>query len=417
MDKRTKRYILLIVVLLIGVIIIEMNRKEPVDWSPTFINTDKNPFGTYILFDLLPEVFPGQDIRVSRRPIYNQLNYIDDYDSYKKKNEDNKNTSYIFINQNFGISSYYGYGSLENFGTDELDIETLFGFVEDGNNVFIAAEDMNALLLDSLGIEIENAWASADTTYLFKNIARNKEYSFTGVRGGKHYFVTDSCKFEVTTLAEGKSDRNPVFINVKFGAGNFYLNSIPAAFSNIELLNLKKYDFAFTCLSYLPKNNNIIWDEYQKQGRVGEYSTFRVIWNHPALLYAYYIILAGGLLFMIFRSKRMQRIIPVIKPPANTSLEFLDTVSNLYYQKQAYESIVVKRHAYFLDMVRTKYYLSTETIDSDFIETLSLKSGVNKDVIEHIFALYDKMRNTYDISNSMLISYNDKLEEFYRNMK
>jgi len=415
MDKKTKKYILFITILVIGLVIVEMNRKKPVDWTPTFINTDKNPFGTYIAFDLLKDVFPNQNIKVTRKPVYNELNYVDSDTHNRKSGGKTINTCYIFINQAFGISSQYG--MKESFGIDKLDMEHLFKFVDKGNNVLISAENISPLLLDTLGIEIETNWSTSDTIYNFTKLNKKKDYAFSGLRGAQSYFVTDSCKFRIKTLAESKNEHVPVFLQIDYGDGHIYLNSLPSAFSNIELLKSDKYEFAFTCLSYIPKTNEILWDEYQKQGRVGEYSTFRVIWNHPSLLYAYYIILAGGLLFMIFRSKRTQRIIPVINPPANTSLEFLNTISNLYYQKQAYESIVRKRHSYFLDTVRSKYYLRTETINDDFVKNLNLKSGVDINIIEQIFALHNQIENAYDVSNSLLLRYNNKLEEFYRNMK
>ncbi|GAB6012382.1 DUF4350 domain-containing protein [Viscerimonas tarda] len=432
-DKKLTIYILIISVLFIGLILVEANKKNPVDWTPTFINTDKNPYGTYIVFDLLKDVFPGKEITVSRLPVYNELRYVDEDEvkiedyyadeseyvetqlEYEQEDTDKTYHSYLFINQGFGtVPISWEEGVAHTQSVDKLDIKNLLAFVEEGNNAFISAESMSPFLLDTLGLKITVEWASSDTTFIFSKL-KSKEYTFTSVRGALHYFEkTDSAKVSLQTLAESKKNHQPVFVEIKHGKGFLYLNTLPVAFSNVELLKPDKYRFAFTCLSYLPKTNNIIWDEYQKQGRIGEYSVFRVIWIHPAMLWGYYIILAGGLLFILFRSKRTQRIIPVIEPPKNTSLEFLDTLSNLYYQKQAYESIVEKRHNYFLDLVRTRYYLRTETIDDEFIKTLSLKSGVEAELVESIFALKKEISEAHDISNGLLLTYNEKLEEFYK---
>lgn len=431
-DKKLIKYYVIIAVLFIGLIIVEANKKNPVDWTPTFINTDKNPYGTYIIFDLLKDVFPNKNIHVSRLPIFNELEYVFDDEDYvyiedDGQEEENNDTgidivqeSYLFINKEFGVSSSLPIfdDRVGNFGVDKLDIRNLLAFVEYGNNVFISAENITPLLLDTLGLKMKTNWASADSIFVFNDL-NNKEYRFSSTTGAVYSLEkADSSKIQMAVLAESKREHKPVFVKIKRGKGYIYLHTIPVAFSNIELLNLKKYEFAFACLSHLPRENSIIWDEYQKQGRIGEYSTFRVIWNHPAMLWAYYIALATGLLFMLFRSKRMQRIIPVIEPPKNTSLEFLDTLSNLYYQKQAYESIVDKRHNYFLDLVRNRYYLNTETIDNEFMQNLSVKSGVEFDIIENIFELHkNAVRSHNSISNSLLLKYNEKLEEFYRKMK
>lgn len=419
-DKKIRKYMILIALLFLGLIFVEMNRKEPLNWEPTFINTDKNPYGTYICYDLLKDVFPESQIWESRYAITNELEYVDENEnSYYERSSQNplfENTSYVFINRNFDSNNGL-YGAPSASGIDKLDVKNLLKFVEEGNNAFIAAEKMSNILLDTLKLKIETEWSSPDSIYIFNDL-RAKEFAFRGVRRGQHYIVPkDSCALEMRTLVQSKNYGRAIFVKIRHGKGYIYLHSMPIAFSNIELLKLHKYDFAFACLSYLPKSNNIIWDEYLKQGRVGEYSSFRVIWNHPALLFVYFILLFGGIIFMLFRAKRTQRIIPVVEPPKNSSVEFLNTISNLYYKKQSYASIVEKRHNYFLEMVRSKYYLSTEKTDEEFFKNLSLKSGVNISIIEDVFASREYIKHQYNVSNSALLRYNSKLEEFYREMK
>lgn len=418
-DKKIRKYILFIIILLVGLVFIEMNKKEPVNWNPTFVNSDKNPYGTYICYDLLKDVFPQSDIYESRQPITNELYYINE-GGYEHDDKEPmfQNTSYIFIIQQLGARISY-FEQHESMDIDKLDVKNLLRFVENGNNVFIAAEKISPLLSDTLMIDIEQEWSGqSPTTYVFTDLNNKKEYTIEGVRGAKTYIEKkDSCKLYTRTLARSKDGEKDIFVKIQFGKGYIYLHSMPTAFSNVKLLKTDQYDFAFSCLSYLPKTDNIIWDEYLKQGRIGEYSSFRVIWNHPALLIGFYIVIFGLLLFVLFKSKRTQRIIPVVKPPRNTSLEFLETISNLYYQKQAYESIAEKRQNYFLDKVRKHYYLRTETIDDEFISTLSMKSGVTVEAIERIFRLYKDIQNDHYVTNTLLIKYNEALENFYRSMK
>ncbi len=432
-DKKLIAYIVVVIALFVVMIAVELNRKEAVDWSPTFINTGKNPYGTFILFDLLNIVFPDSQVNVSRFPAANELSYVPDDDYLAGEYVSgirrtgrpegittNSPGSYIFINSSFGAGQYYSFqgDNAGSFDVTKLDIDALLNFAGEGNNVFIAAERMTSLLLDSLDITIKTEWASSDTVFVFCNTNINKEYSMQSINGPLHYFhPKDTVNTGYSTIIESKTGKKPVFIQVKSGQGYFYLSTFPSAFSNINLLDTEKYDYAFRCLSYLPKNGNIIWDEYLKQGRIGETSVFRVVWNHPAMLWAYYILIASGLLFMIFRSKRMQRIIPVVEPPKNTSLEFLDTISNLYYQKHAYKSIVEKRHNYFLDVIRSRYYMNTETTDNEFYDTLSKKSGVEKFILKDIFSYYNEIIRSEDVSNNDLLGYNEKLEEFYHKMK
>jgi len=419
-DKKIRKYFIFIAMLLVLMVIVEMNKKTPVDWTPTFINTDKNPYGTYICYNLLTDVFPGSNIRETRYPITNELKYSEgkkETYSYHDNDSAQNQTSYIFISRNFGTNSeLHGYQP-SSPKVDKLDVENLLNFVQSGNNVFISAESMPSYLLDTLKLKIHKQWSSADSAYVFNDLTQ-KEFSLRGIQGSQHYMtVKDSSDIEMRVLAHSKKLNRIIFIKIKYGQGYIYLHSMPVAFSNVELLKLHKYDFAFACLSYLPKSDNIIWDEYLKQGRMGQYSSFRVVWDHPALLYAYYIALLGALLFILFRAKRTQRIIPVAEPPKNSSVEFMDTISNLYYKKQAYLSIVRKRHNYLLEIIRSHYFMQTENIDEAFKETLSMKSGVKKEVIDDIFGIYDSINPHYNITNSMLLKYNEKLEEFYKEMK
>lgn len=424
-DKVVKKYVALLAVLLVILVFLDLSKKEPVEWTPTYINAEKNPYGTYICYQMLPIIFPGSKIEESRVPITNRLKYFkDEYDAFETDDysisddaNNFKNTSYIFISQNFGQNYNKNYEQTTNSDISELDIRNLLKFVEKGNNAFISVQNISPLLSDTLKLRMQNEWDSKDTVYVFNDFP-DKQYAFSGTASRLNYFeIDDSCSLEMRILAKTKKEEYPVFLQIKHGDGFIYLSSMPVAFSNYVLLKPHEYEFAFTSLSYLPKNDKIIWDEYLKQGRIGEFSNFRVIWNHPALLFSYYIAIFGGLLFVFFRAKRTQRIIPVIKPLENTSVEFLNTLSNLYYQKQAYDSILEKRQAYFLEVVRSRFYMHTENIDDEFMTNLSLKSGVRIDIIKGLFGYYYEARNEYYMSNTTLLQYSKKLEEFYRRMK
>ena len=244
----------------------------------------------------------------------------------------------------------------------------------------------------------------------------DKKYPFKTVYGTTRFNV-DSCKHPVRVLTTTQTTNDTVFIDITYGKGHIFLHTVPTAFANINMINLEKYDFGFRCLSYLPQNSKIVWDEYQKQGAIGEGSDFKVMLSNPPLRIALYIILGGLLLFMIFRAKRTQRIIPVIKPPVNSSLEFLSTLSNLYYKKKDFHTIIEKRHAYFLDYIRKHYYMSTENIDNEFINILSAKSGGDKDKLSELFLIYKDVSTLAFMPNEAFLKYNSLLEEFYRSVK
>lgn len=451
-DKKIIILIVVIVLLLFGLSFAKSRAPKPVDWSPTFINTKTDPYGTYITYQLLSNIFEKKNIKATRIPVYNNLKknvdeyYLQDEESYTQnaaedytlteneyyQEEDlidddeysindidtviaeeydptawfhemenlSDTTSYIFINSHFTI--------------DKLSLEYLLEFVGLGNNVFISAETIDQQLLDTLNIKSDIQYFQTDTIYNMIDYP-SKKYRFGNVTG-QMKFNTDSCKYSLRPLAFNNK-KDTVFIDINYGKGHIYLHALPTAFANVNMLQTEKYDFGFRCLSYLPPNSKIIWDEYLKQGAINEGSEFRAMLNNPPLRIALYIILGGLILFMIFRAKRTQRVIPVINPPVNSSLEFLDTISNLYYKKSDFNTIVAKRQAYFLDFIRKNYYLSTEVIDDNFINVLSAKSMMDKEKLNELFSLYQNMATLAFIPSDMFLKYNSLLEEFYKNAK
>ncbi len=459
-DKKIIALIVVIVILVFGLAYAKSKSPRAVDWKPTFINTKTSPYGTYITYKLLDSIFYKENIRTTRVPIYNNLkkgldayfgkdetydsdsyesydygqqnddsdtDYIDetytmsdipdedysDADSLEYVEEDSDPTAWYHYMDNLPDTSSYLFINRE-FSLDKLDLEYLLDFAGLGNNVFISAEFFDSKLKDTLGIRSSKPYTYGDTIYTLSDYPANK-YRFQSLNGSTK-LNTDSCTHPVRVLALNNV-KDTVFIDISYGKGHIYLHTIPTAFANVNMLQTDKYDFGFRCLSYLPQNSKIVWDEYQKQGSIAEGSTFKVMLENPPLRTALYIILGGFLLFMIFRAKRTQRVIPVIQPPVNSSLEFLGTISNLYYKKKDLHTIVEKRHAYFLDFIRKNYYMSTENIDNDFTNVLSAKSGVDKDKLNELFLLFKDMTSLAYIPNETFLKYNHLLEEFYRNVK
>ena len=142
---------------------------------------------------------------------------------------------------------------------------------------------------------------------------------------------------------EDDGEKQPNFVKINFGENNgaFYIHTNPFAFTNYHLLDTKE-DYAATVLSFLPKQQ-VIWDNYYKSGRKIISSPLHYILTSPALKWAFYTSVFTLLLFVIFRGKRTQRIIPVVEPLENSTVEFTQTIGELYYQSGDYTNIISKK--------------------------------------------------------------------------
>ena len=187
-------------------------------------------------------------------------------------------------------------------------------------------------------------------------------------------------------IAYNKARDYPICISLQYGKGSFIIHSTPAAFSNYNMFNKGGKYHAEVVLSHLPKGN-IYWHHdfgkyspyrgvpqptYSEQGSSKEVnypksSPLQYIMKVPSLFGALVLLILGALLYMIFQSKRRQRIIPVIESNENSSVEFIQTVSTLYFQQKRHDKLIKHKELIFLSFLRQHYHVSSPKITPDFI--------------------------------------------------
>lgn len=380
-------YAVLLLLLAICYIIVEWYRPAPVDWSRTYINTDKIPYGTYALFQLLDESFPGNAIETVRIPAYNLFD-----DSTVSGN-------YLFIGP--------------RFQTDEYDLNALLTFVSDGNTAFIAAETYGQPFLDSLDIETDISVVSSDSLVRFVSPQLGDE-RYPHRPMSPYTWFSGGDSLSTVKIAEDLSGKAN-FIRVTHGSGHFYLHTQPALFSNYNILQNRGHEYAFRALSYLPQKP-IWWDEYYKQGRIGSKSIFGVIGRYDTLRWGWYLLLGGVLFFVVFQGKRRQRIIPRMDPLKNKSLEFAGVVSSLYYHQGDFRDIARKKSWFFQEYLRSHYQESAEDplSDPEFLSRFSARTGLDKTTLEELFRAVAYVKAADFISEEELHDLNRRIEDFYK---
>ena len=207
------------------------------------------------------------------------------------------------------------------------------------------------------------------------------------------------------------------FIRLPYGRGQVFLNLNPWAFTNRWVLDSVCGDYYYKALSWLPdKGRTVIWDAYHTLGRQEAQTPLRVILQYPALKWALYLLLAGALCYVLFRARREQRPIPVIHPPENKMLEFIATVSSLYYKQKEHSAIALKLTDYFLGEVRTRYQLATDRLDEPFILGLSARSGVEEEDTRRLVQLITKIRTSRQVNETELRNLVQGTELFNRKL-
>ncbi|GAB4036866.1 DUF4350 domain-containing protein [Spirosoma jeollabukense] len=388
---KPNKYLFILLTTVVAYVLYEYYRPRPINWEPTYQNDDKIPFGTQALFELMPDIWQGAPIKTVRLPVYNFLT----------ETKLPTRSNYMFV--------------CHDFNTDGNDLKKLLAYVSRGNNVFISTYVLPDSLSTLLGFKAdEKDPLKADST-----LRQNFVNPQLKKAGGYNFFHDDGRNFlsirksqHITVL--GRNVRNePTFIRVRYGKGQFFIHNLPLAFTNYYVLDKKTSDYAFKALSYLPVLPTY-WDEYQNQGRFDkdQQSVFRYIRSQPALNWAYYLVAFGLLFYAIFAGKRTQRIIPVIEPPKNTSLDFVKTVGQMYFQQGNHDNLARKKIQYFLADIRDQYGLNTTVLDREFMETLSRKSGTPSDETDELVRLLRNAQKSTLLSEYDLLTLTRAMERF-----
>ncbi len=366
-----------------------LTRSKQFDWSVTYSHLDKDPFGTYVLNDLIKPYFK-KEVKNSYKTFYELKDSV---------SQDN-----ILI-----IAT--------GFSPDQEDTKALLRHVYQGAHVFISAEYMSGLFADTLGIRVsdsffqgENKFSLKDTISLHfvnRHLDTTELFHFKRSNARNYYSGADST----TTTVIAKNDfYQPVTLRVAHGKGSIVLNCTPLAFTNIYMLSKQNHKFISHSLSYLPEKSTY-WTEFYHLGRMESATPLRFILRNEPLRWGYYIMMGTLLLFILFEAKRKQRIIPIIEPLANTTLEFVGTIGNLYYQRGDHKNIAQKKIQFFFDYIHTNYFIKISR-DQDFVSMLSRKTGVTEKHAKELVDLIADIEAKQVVSKEELKKLNSLLEKF-----
>ncbi len=370
---------------------------RPVDWSYSFSHKDEIPFGTYLVHEALPSLFPEQELKTC---------WVSP-DLYQE-GENDESVNFIFINGRISL--------------EEKDALALLNSVEKGNHVFIAAEHVFGPLADTLKLDYKpdlkpgNAFYRADSVgFHFANKKLRNGNGHWYPQWMTRFYFAEYDSLRTTVLGhDHKGDTN--FIRVKHGNGSFYFNSNPLAFTNYHLLSRNNSEYIFKALSYLPVQTTV-WDEYYKPRSTHHEGLFDYVLHNTSLQLAWYVLLFGILVLLVLGSRRKQRPVSVWKKPVNTSLSFVDTMARLYYSKGDHLDIARKRYTYFLEFLRSRYYINISSDRSRLISDVAKKADISERSVAALFKMGDKLNKVNYISGEDLEQFNRQVEFFYNNCR
>ncbi|MCD0487018.1 DUF4350 domain-containing protein [Pedobacter sp. MC2016-14] len=389
--KGFKLYLWISGLLLLLYVLAQYYKPKPTNWQPSYLKEDKIPFGLYILQQQIKDVLPGVQIEYAEENISHTLN-----------GRKFTNATYLIVG-----------GTVELSNADYVELKR---FMEAGNSVFMATFDIQGVLKRSLKLRSGAYYTSRDKKSVpinFVSPSARTEYPYTFGKGlGDQFFgELDTAK----AIVLGKNENGETnFVKYPFGKGALYVLPNPQLLCNYSLLNPDGAEYAAKALSYVLPCQKLIWDEHHLKNEQDTKSPLSVIFKYDALRWAYYLALAGILLFVGFEMKRRQRIIPVLEPLQNSSVEFVNVVGRVYYQQRNNTDISLKKINYFLEFIRARYHLKTTVVDKELEALLATRSGIPASQISAVFYSIKTIQNTGQVTDAQLIELNKLIEQFYQ---
>lgn len=433
----------------------EYIEKKPNDWeNKKYDPKAYDPYGTYIFYNLLRH--STDKIRILKRN--SQYRYLDTINK--------KPRLYVLVTR--------------KFKTHYKRIDKILNFVERGNSAFIAADQFPDKIINIIGssYDINRSYYKEmdvnfyDTTLSYKKpfriryIHRNKnkfrywtDFQFKTQNDGEEYEeeyeeeeyeeeTYEEESYNDSTLREEEysgdlyntvySDTNireleyhtlnehAVFLKIRYGKGTLFLHSLPYTFTNMVMKYEKGMEHAEKVIAHLPELP-ILYDTYLPRnngtggGDDGEpkkrSSPLQFILENRSLRWAYYLLLALLVLYVLFKGKRKQKIVEPKETFENSSVEFADTMSKLYLQYGQHKYLVFQQERNIMNFVRGRYYIHARIADEEFRQKLSLKSGIELNHINSIFDRINSVKKQNHATDHDVVQIHQLIEYFYKNCK
>lgn len=384
-------------------------------WYHSFRHDSDQPYGAMLIKKTLEENYIGTTTLNEKQPIHKLL----EGSSY-----DDGKTDYVLIGESIHL--------------DDRDVAEMKRFMNSGNDIFIAAMAPPEALMNEI-YESDCSYDGLKFTYevdsviyanfYHEDLKSSKDYEFRYRLATKDvpyaWRSVDPkavCSYAQFSPLGYQQNERVNFLRFRHGDGNLYLHTSPLMFTNFFLIQKDKMEYASSVFSHM-SGENLIWDEVSKipfSDLDDPYdSPLYYILQQPALKYAWWMLLVGALLYIIFASKRTQRVIPVLEPKTNTSLEFLNVISSLHYQNPNHLDMARKKMKYFLYFIRAKYGINTNAFTEDHAKRLAEKAKVDPVDTQTIYDRYKVIEN-YSLSNDepeRLVGLYQAIDKFYKTCK
>lgn len=424
--KSSRNFLFAMLVLFVLFCLLQVNLPKKFVWSPTFSHVDKQPFGCFVFDSVLTQSLPN-GYHVTKKTFFQldqehakeKISVLMVVDQHNLKQLDVKYLCNIARRGGkvmvVASSSLDDGRNADTVVVDELE-RTFKVRIEDGmyfslRGILAGLKAHDNDMYDTIYWNNRETMYAAQSYRMFYNmvggtlfvdsVPKVKRLAYTLSTAGYDYkldslYVGDFTSFDTIVDEKERIERIDTFaikkvptaVSVPYGKGEVIFVSSPLLFTNYGMLEGNTSVYIFRLMSYLADLPVYRTEAYVKTDAmlVAEQSPFREFIKRPPLRWALYLALLGVVLFMIFTARRRQRVIPIMSKPANRSLEFIQLIGTLYYQRKDHVDLVRKKFKLFAEELRKTAGVDISDVNTDDREYLLLaeKTGMNSDRLKKV---------------------------------
>lgn len=424
--KSSRNFLFAMLVLFVLFCLLQVNLPKKFVWSPTFSHVDKQPLGCFVFDSVLTQSLPN-GYHVTKKTFFQldqehakeKISVLMVVDQQDLKRLDVKYLCNIARRGGkvmvVASSSFDDGRNADTVVVDELE-RTFKVKIEDGiyfslRGILSGLKAHDNDMYDTIYWNNRETMYAAQSYRMFYNmvggtlfvdsVPKVKRLAYTLSTAGYDYkhdslYVGDFTRFDTIVDKKERIERIDTFaikkipaaVSVPYGKGEVIFVSSPLLFTNYGMLEGNTFVYIFRLMSYLADLPVYRTEAYVKTDAmlVAEQSPFREFIKRPPLRWALYLALLGVVLFMIFTARRRQRVIPIMSKPANRSLEFIQLIGTLYYQRKDHVDLVRKKFKLFAEELRKTAGVDISDVNTDDREYLLLaeKTGMNSDRLKKV---------------------------------
>lgn len=424
--KSSRNFLFAMLVLFVLFCLLQVNLPKKFVWSPTFSHVDKQPLGCFVFDSVLTQSLPN-GYHVTKKTFFQldqehakeKISVLMVVDQQDLKQLDVKYLCNIARRGGkvmvVASSSFDDGRNADTVVVDELE-RTFKVRIEDGlyfslRGILSGLKAHDNDMYDTIYWNNRETMYAAQSYRMFYNmvggtlfvdsVPKVKRLAYTLSTAGYDYkhdslYVGDFTRFDTIVDEKERIERIDTFaikkipaaVSVPYGKGEVIFVSSPLLFTNYGMLEGNTFVYIFRLMSYLADLPVYRTEAYVKTDAmlVAEQSPFREFIKRPPLRWALYLALLGVVLFMIFTARRRQRVIPIMSKPANRSLEFIQLIGTLYYQRKDHVDLVRKKFKLFAEELRKTAGVDISDVNTDGREYLLLaeKTGMNSDRLKKV---------------------------------